>query len=106
MPVGFVPVGIVEVGDNDTPTGRGMKEFAVFDINTDVPDLDTGFEENQIAREQVRFADLFSQLRITSYNVCYTKLLRGTATAPGGGSPSRSPRTGYDRHRAPVSATG
>lgn len=54
----FLPVDIVQPGDDHSLTAGGVEKFAIFDVDADVPDLDAGFEENQITGPQLFSADL------------------------------------------------
>ena len=64
----------------DVPlTGKGIKEALLCAAELEEIDLDLAFTSKLIRAQETLFLILSKQKnRITSYNVCYTKLLRTT----------------------------
>ena len=45
LPVGFTPVRVIQIRDNDTLAGRGMEKLAIADEDTDMLAPTTGVEK-------------------------------------------------------------
>ena len=55
-----LPVGFVQIADDDSPAGAGVDKFIVFQIHSDVVGCSSGafpVEEYQVAFLQLAFAD-------------------------------------------------
>ena len=58
LPVGFTPVRVIQIRDNDPLAGRGMEKLAIANEDTDMLAPATCIEKQQIPRLQTLSRDL------------------------------------------------